>query len=529
MIKAVIYARVSTLDQSSDEKVSIPDQIKWAKDFCESRKWQLVKEYIEPGVTGDTETEDRKAFSKLLEDAKNNLFDIVLVYHSSRLAREADIGMKACRLLGQMRKQVYFRNSPVEPMNPSEFYWGTNIGAMYMNAFAFVGDLQENVARSERVRSGAIGLAKRGVLRNAPFGYIKVPKFVSDGDGKQKYTWSFESDPIKASVVKDIFDSYAKTGGSLRHLVLKLNKENITAPSGKTGPEAWSAATIKNILSNPAYTGKVRWGRKLGSKYKEGKTSNGKSRRIYTPADKWILTKGENFKGFIGEKTFESVQEKLKSRGLLKGRAVASPGLLTGKVVCGFCGKKAYHKTRYVKKRDKKYLRSDYTCQSYIRFKTCRRHIIAAKKLHDIVTGEISQIATNPKFRKRILDEYEPSIESSIRKLDIAGGKVLSLEKKSKRILEAYENGIIDLDTLAERKKSLDQDIIKAKQELDNLRSNTRLNEQFKENAMKFKGYTANFRKRFERSDFKTRKELLSRLIDNIVVKDGTIRINYAV
>ena len=101
-MRAVVYARTSTLDQAREEKVSIPDQINWAKTFALEKGWEWLGEYIEPGVFGDIEPEKREAMNRMLEEARNDKFDLVLVYHSSRFAREPDIGMRACRILGQI-------------------------------------------------------------------------------------------------------------------------------------------------------------------------------------------------------------------------------------------------------------------------------------------------------------------------------------------------------------------------------------------------------------------------------------------
>jgi DNA invertase Pin-like site-specific DNA recombinase len=51
-MRAVAYARTSTLDQATEDKVSIPDQLKWAKSYAEERSWEYVGEYVEPGIKG---------------------------------------------------------------------------------------------------------------------------------------------------------------------------------------------------------------------------------------------------------------------------------------------------------------------------------------------------------------------------------------------------------------------------------------------------------------------------------------------
>src|SRR3990167_159607 len=284
--KVCVYARTSTKGQADEDKISIPDQINWAKELCEERGWEFGSTYTDT-LPGDTEFDQRPEGSRLLEDAKFKLFNLLLIYHSSRLAREPWVGLKTISLLGRLGIQVYIRNAPMEPVSTEKYVYCGNVAGEYLNALSLVGDKQENVARSERVTSGFKNLAQRGILVFAPYGLKKLPNIEIMPDGKQKYTWNFESDPSKALVVKRIFDEYVG-GKSLRKIAQGLIKGKILSPAGKTGLESWQPQTIKNILSDPAYVGKVRWGRKLGSKYRQGRNFSGKQKRVISNSEEWV-------------------------------------------------------------------------------------------------------------------------------------------------------------------------------------------------------------------------------------------------
>lgn len=527
-MRAVVYSRTSTLDQAREEKVSIPDQINWAKTFALERGWEWVTEYIEPGVVGDTEPEDRESLSRLLADARNDNFDIVLVSHSSRLAREADIGLKICRVLGQLGKQIYFKNAPIEPVPVDKFAWGNNIGSQYMTAFSFIGDFQENVARSERVRSGFQGLAKKGVLTFAPFGYKKIPKITTDEFGKQKYTWHFEIDPINSIIVKNIFDKYLSPEGSIRKIMLEFNLKAVPSPTNKISNNAWTTATIKNILTNPAYIGKVRWGRKLGGKYLQGKYSSGKQRRVIVPPDKWIVTDGSHPK-IIDELVFYKVQDKLKLRWVIKGRAVASEGLLTGLIKCGRCGSNAYFRRRNGKTKvsPQKFY---YACGSYYRSGQCQQHVISAKKVHDIILSDLNKIASNKAFREKLLSNRQDESDSLIfDSFDLFNQEKESIQKKQQRILNAYENGALSLEEFGQSKNRLDQDELKVISEIDKI--NTLLSDKTRSEQAKkaFLQVLDGFIESFEIAPLKEQKSLLQSLINSVVVKEPKIKINYRI
>lgn len=527
-MRACCYARTSTLDQAREEKVSIPDQVNWARTFALERGWEWVSEYIEPGVTGDTEPEQREALNRLMQDAKDDKFDILLVYHSSRLAREPDIGMRVCRVLGQLRKQAYFRNAPIEPVDPLKFAWGQNIGAQYMTAFSFIGDFQENVARSERVRAGFLGLARRGVLVFAPYGYRKIPRITTDESGKQRYSWVFEVEPSEAIIVRRLFREYANTGGSLRHLMLTFNREKIPSPSGEVSDEAWSAATIRNILSNPAYIGKIRWGRKLGGKYLQGKSLSGRQRRVYTSVENWILTDGTHPKIIEGVDLFNRVQEKLKVRAAFKGRAIASKGLLTGLVICGRCGRKAYYKTK-VEKRMNNWVRSYYVCQSYFTHKTCKRHVMGSPKLHDIVISELDKIASNPEYRKRLLEKGRFDKNNGLEgQAVVLRTELEEIRDKQKRILGAYENKVLSLEEFGEAKRGLDNKAISLLGEIEGIEKSLADTSMAEKARKRFVEVLENFKETFIGADFPKQKEIIQSLISSVVVVNSNrVKINY--
>ncbi|MDP2671748.1 MAG: recombinase family protein [bacterium] len=529
----MVYARVSTLDQAAEEKVSIFDQVKWAKDICEQRGWAFVEPYIEPGVFGDIEFEDRPAAASLLEDVKplNSLlrkFDIVLVYHSSRLAREADLILRFHRRLAQTANiQVYMRNVAVEPITPTDYYWGGNYVQQMTAALAGVQDQQENVTRGERVRSGFRGLAERGKMVFAPFWLKKVPKIETLADGKQVYDWHFELIPSKAVVAKRIVDEYLSSG-SFRKIAFSLVGDKIPSPTGKLGPGSWSSATIKNILTNPALVGKVRWGRKLGSKYKQGKTVSGKQKRVFTAPDRWVQQEAKNVPSIIDEATFNKIQDRVKSRSKVTGRQLASDSLLAGKIWCGDCQKRAYLKTRRAKKPNGQvYVRSDFIDSSYVRGNTCRRHLLAAPKLEHLVLTKL-------KTRLKELRQEDVSNELSLEEAQSTGSltahfkvaqkHLQEYDSKVDRLVELFEDGGIIRDVFDRRYEVQKNERALLEQEVEKIQF--LINDQVKR-----KDVLSTLRQLLEMFEAATepmvRKEMVGRIIDKVFIFRGRVEIVY--
>lgn len=523
-MRAVAYARVSTNDQNEPDKVSIPDQFKWAKALAIEKEWEYGEEYEEVGIKGYDELEDREGVVRLFDDAKKDKFDIVLVYHSSRIAREGDLILKFHRILANSKVQVYCRNIAIEPVEKENYYWGGNYMQQIITALAGVQDQQENVARSERVRSGFRGMAERGKIVLVPYGYTKIYSINID----KKRVWKTEINVKKAIVVEDIFNCYATKEMTIRGIMFYLNNvKKIPSPSGSL----WSSGTIKNILSNPAYIGKVRWGRKLGSRYKQGTSSTGKQKRTILPPDKWILVKGDQ-PPIINEELFNKVQKRLRERGQIHGRTIASPGLLTGLVKCGICGKNAYHKAKRIKlKGDKEKIRFDYICQTYISKgkNACRRHIMSAPKLHEIVLEDINKVISNAAKRNKIfyvgtstnlsqLQDKRNKYTSEIRKLEIESG----------RLLEAFTKGAITLDEMSKEKSRIISDTNKIQEELLQVEERVKKIDQSKNAKLRLKNLAKDFKKAFKKGSFISQKELIHSLLESVIVdKNGNVQINY--
>jgi DNA invertase Pin-like site-specific DNA recombinase len=55
-LRAALYLRVST-GRQADSDLSIPDQRSQAKAYCTSRGWEIVADFVEPGVSA---TDDRR-------------------------------------------------------------------------------------------------------------------------------------------------------------------------------------------------------------------------------------------------------------------------------------------------------------------------------------------------------------------------------------------------------------------------------------------------------------------------------------
>src|SRR5258708_11673089 len=86
-VRAALYLRVSTGRQAEND-LSIPDQRRQAKGYCTSRGWEIVADYVEPGVSA---TDDKRPEFQRMIDAtttKPPAFDVIVVHSFSRFFRD---------------------------------------------------------------------------------------------------------------------------------------------------------------------------------------------------------------------------------------------------------------------------------------------------------------------------------------------------------------------------------------------------------------------------------------------------------
>jgi len=83
--RAAIYARFSSELQDAR---SVADQVALCREHAQRQRWTVVQVYADEAVSGAS-LHGREALLRLVEDAERGYFDIILIEHIDRLARNA--------------------------------------------------------------------------------------------------------------------------------------------------------------------------------------------------------------------------------------------------------------------------------------------------------------------------------------------------------------------------------------------------------------------------------------------------------
>lgn len=323
-IRIAVYMRLSKTDETvAEESNSISMQRILIRKYIASHFAECeVMEYQDDGFSGTNF--NRPGVQRLLEDARNEKFDCVVVKDFSRFGRDY---MEVGSYLEQIFPFLGIRFISINDHYDSGRSQGNtaDLDVNFKNLLydLYSKDLSQKVKTSLRAR-------KEGgqyVSGNAPFGYEKAP------DNRHMLVICED----EAAVVRKIF-SLALQGMTSSQITKKLNLENVPTPvefkirKGKTSRKPkgdkfyWSNSVICSILCNPVYTGDVEYGKT------EREQVGG--RNVLKARAEWKMIRNHHAP-IITREDFEEVQ---KSRGKSsKKRTEGSRHPLIGKAICGCC------------------------------------------------------------------------------------------------------------------------------------------------------------------------------------------------
>ena len=396
MKTAAAYIRVSTDDQT---EYSPSSQLEKIREYAKRNDYILPDEYIfiDEGISG--RTTKRPAFNKMIGIAKTKPkpFDAILLWKFSRFARNREDSI--------VYKSMLRKQCGIDVISISE-----NIGddkmSVIMEAMIEAMDEYYSINLGEEVRRGMNEKVQRGEPVTIPsFGYA-----IENGN----YIPDTETAPIVQKIFADFLD-----GKGLVTIARELNENGYRTRRGNK----FENRTVKYILQNPVYIGKIRW------------TPAGKANYRKNSKDTVIID--GTHEPIISKEIFDRVQEKLSKGSVKYMREVSAkePFMLQGLVRCSACGATLCMSANH----------TSLQCYAYAHGTCSVSHSISLKKINDLVIQTMDRCIETSSFHLEITSKAKPDENIPL---------LISKEnKKLERIKDAYENGVYTLD---EYKKSRD-------------------------------------------------------------------------
>ena len=425
-----IYLRKSREDIESEkygEGETLARHEKILTTLAQKRNLTVGKIYKEV-VSGETISE-RKEMQKLLKDVENENWTGVLVVEVERLARgdTADQG----------RVSKAFKYSHTKIITPVKTYDPDNEFDEEYFEFGLFMSRREYKTINRRLQRGREVSCQEGkfVGNIAPFGYDRIK--LKDSKG---YTLSINQD--EAPIVKEIFRLYTFESNTINSVAKQLNNMNLKPRIS----DEWTISSVKDILSNPTYIGKIVWNRRKQKK----KTKNGHL-IISRPRNQEYLIYDGLHEPIIDNKTWDLVQEKRKQNTpkVKHNNIVQNP--LVGLVFCEKCGKPMQRRPYTKADKPATLICSNPKCDN-----VSSKLYIVENKIIEALKIWLTNYKVNYEIKNNSNTENNKIIEQSI----LSTKK--DLEKENQKLNKIYnflEDDVYSKDEFINRSKCIKQNI----------------------------------------------------------------------
>ncbi len=398
-------------------------------------------------VSGET-IAARPVMQKLLSDVGAGKWKGIFVVEVERLARGETIDQ------GLVAQTFKYSNTkiitPLKTYNPNDEF-----DEEYFE-FGLYMARREYKTINRRLQRGRTLSAKEGkyVGNTPPYGYSRVKL-----KGQKGYT--LEPKPDEARIVKLIYKWY--TNGELQEdgtyerlgvslIAKKLNEMRVLPRKGKD----WTTSTIRGILSNPVYIGKIRWKARAQKK----KMVNGEM-IIERPRSKDPLVFDGLHPAIIDYDTYKLAQKYLAENPSLPVPTryiVKNP--LAGLIVCGMCGRKMNR--RPYQKASPSLMCIGPTCSNV----SSPLHLVEEKLLQALRKWLMDyKIEIKIQENKKICFDTE-IIKQSIKDIE---KELETLNKQLNSLHDLVEQGVYSTDTFIKRSQNIESKINTAKASKDEL------------------------------------------------------------
>lgn len=387
-MKVAIYCRLSEEDKNkqseTDDSGSIQNQKSMLLHYAMEQGWELYNIYSDDDYAGADRR--RPEFNRLLKDAEQHKFDIVLCKTQSRFTRELELVEKYIHGLfpiwGIRFISIVDNADTANKGNKKSRQINGLVNEWYLEDMS---DNIRSVLTSRRVNGFHIGAF-------ALYGYKKDPN--------QK--GHLVIDEEAAAIVREVFSLFSQGYGKTA-IARMLNDRGIPNPTEykrlhglryrqpKTQSSTlWKYFAISDMLTNEMYIGNMVQGKYGSESYK---TKQNKPR----PKSEWYVVEGTH-EPIIDRELWNRVQVLIAQKA--KPFHIGTIGLFARKARCANCG----YTMRSSKNKGRHYLQCP---NRHIAKDACIGSFISVDRLEQLVTQELNHLIA----QYLDIDELEKNIE----------------------------------------------------------------------------------------------------------------------
>ncbi len=451
-MKVALYTRVSTEDQAR-EGFSLEVQRNYLLQYAKNFGWDVFCSmsgrdiYMDDGYSGGNM--DRPALKRLLLDARNKQFDLVLVYKQDRLSRRLK---DLLGLLEEIDSLGIGYKSATEPFDTT-----SSAGKMAIQILGSCAEFERN-RLVERVFPGMVVGVKRGHwqgARYAPYGY----RYNKDAKKLEVY-------PEEAKIVKEIYSMYL-SGRSTSQIA--GHYYNLGIPSRQGG--RFYGKFISDILHSKVYLGTIVWNKRHYDTKKKTRNGEGKGYRYVNNDPSKVIEVPNAHEPIITQEMHDAAQKLLaRNRTNAVVRFKNNVYHLSGVLKCNDCGRN-YRGLTLTVNHHTKMRRPWYCCSSVgVPYVKCNNKSVTADAINKQVWDIIDVISKNLHVLEELgdmikLTASEPE-QCYIEKLETKEKELSKNLEKQKGLYEVFSEDKINIDIYKDRAELLRNEEKKLKQDV---------------------------------------------------------------
>jgi len=516
-MEVALYARVSTTRQQLDQ--TIEQQIERLREYvAEQTGWHLAEKhiYLDDGYSGAKL--NRPGLDRLREDGTKADFEMILITAPDRLARNYVHQMLLIEEFGNLGCQVQFLERPMS-QDPHD--------QLLLQIRGAVAEYERNLI-TERMRRGRRAKLRIGLLLPwtvAPYGYLLDPEHPRDAR-------KVSLDPVKSEIVRQMFAWYTapKKRRSLYWIAKKLSDDGIPTPRGGI---RWNVSSIRGILRSPAYAGMAYSGRtrpvpSVSRKSALQPVGPGES-VAPAPQEDWI---GIPVPAIVSQEIYDAAQQRLdENKQMCRRNNHSHDYLLRGLVSCGQCrlscsGRMLHPGYSY------------YLCRGRTdtlraaQGKRCTARYVPSQALDSLVWVDLCEIISTPELITHALGraqsgEWLPQTLQS-RKQTLTKS-LKQLERQQERLLEVYLGEVIERVEFERKRRELSDTQNALHRQLRQLEAQVQKQLDVAGLASGIGDFCKRIQPTLDMLTFEQRRELVTLLIDRVIVDDEEVEIRYVI
>jgi site-specific DNA recombinase len=400
-MRAALYIRVSTEEQGK-EGYSIESQTAVCKRWVAEKNHDLVEVYVDEGHS--SKTLKRPDMQRMIRDIERKKFDVLVFWRLNRITRTVKDKVFLFDMFDQYGVSLKSMTEEIDTTTAS--------GRMVTNLLVSVAQ-GEREQTAENVHSTMMELSMDGNRQGGarPFGYDLV-------DGK------LFINEEEAEAVRMIYHMYANHLAGFREIAVSINRNE------KFGDKLFNYSTVRYVLLNPVYIGKLRWNyRKSGGKV----TGNE------------IVSMGPH-EPIVEQEVWERVNAEIRSRKT-GGKVATSEYAFAGILRCARC-KRAMTGFSAAKKNGR---HRYYRCTGRAQYGNCTMPILKDEYIQEAFLNALDY---DPKqLRKFANVNMNKSVTDRQKHIERLKKELESIQKRKKKWQIAYASDALTLEELKDRTK----------------------------------------------------------------------------